>query len=106
MISSTLWTAALNSAPPAISLSSSVAMWSKASARMVLMVIMGPAIDCSEPGARNSNRLPVKAKGLVRLRSPGSVGRTGRVSTPISIEPFSFDEVAPPWAICSKTSAS
>ena len=60
-------------------------MWSNASARMVLMVTMGPAIDCSEPGARNSNRLPVKANGLVRLRSPGSVGRTGRVSTPISM---------------------
>ena len=59
------------------------------------MVTIGPAIDCSEPGARNSNRLPVKAKGLVRLRSPGSVGSTGRVSTPISMWPFSFEDVGP-----------
>ena len=70
------------------------------------MVTMGPAMDCSEPGARNSNRLPVKANGLVRLRSPGSVGSTGRVSTPISMEPFSLELVAPPAAICSNTSAS
>ena len=53
---------------------------------------------CSEPGARNSKRLPVKANGLVRLRSPGSVGSTGRVSTPIISVPFSFEEVAPPLA--------
>ena len=73
---------------------------------IVLIVTIGPATDCIEPGARNSNRLPVKANGLVRLRSPGSVGRTGRVSTPIIIVPLPFDEVAAPLAIWSKTSAS
>ena len=73
---------------------------------IVLIVTIGPATDCSEPGARNSNRLPVNANGLVRLRSPGSVGRTGSVSTPIISVPFSFDDVAPPLAIWSKTSAS
>ena len=73
---------------------------------IVLIVTIGPATDCIEPGARNSNRLPVKANGLVRFRSPGSVGRTGRVSTPIISVPFSFDEVAPPLAIWSKTSVS
>ena len=48
----------------------------------------------------------MKANGLVRLRSPGSVGRTGRVSTPISRVPFSCELVAPPLAIWSKTSVS
>ena len=48
----------------------------------------------------------MKANGLVRLRSPGSVGSTGRVSTPISRVPFSLELVAPPLAIWSKTSAS
>src|ERR1700712_2925836 len=61
---------------------------------------------CIEPGARNSKRLPVNANGLVRLRSPGSVGSTGRVSTPIWSLPFSLEEVAPPLAIWSKTSVS
>ena len=69
------------------------------SARIVLMAIIGPAIDWPEPGARNSKRLPVNAKGLVRLRSPGSVGKAGSVSTPMMRVPFSFDDVAPPLAI-------
>ena len=43
----------------------------------------GPAIDWLEPTARNSNLLPVKANGLVRLRSPASLGSGGSVSTPI-----------------------
>src|SRR5580704_6658278 len=73
---------------------------------MVLIVTIGPAIDCSEPGARNSKRLPVKAKGLVRLRSPGSVGRMGRVVTPIDKVPLDFEFLAPPLAIWSKTSVS
>mgnify|MGYP000656216089 CR=1 FL=1 len=55
---------------------------------------IGPLTVCSDPGARNSKRLPVKANGLVRLRSPGSVGRTGRVSAPIIMVPLSFDDVA------------
>jgi hypothetical protein len=50
--------------------------------------------------------LPVNANGLVRLRSPGSVGRTGSVSTPITICPLPLDDVAGPLASCSKTSAS
>ncbi len=41
---------------------------------IVLRTINGTATVCPEPGARNSNRLPVNANGLVRLRSPGSVG--------------------------------
>ena len=92
--------------PSARSPSILVAMASSESARIALIMVMGPAMDCSDPGARNSKRLPVKAKGLVRLRSPGSVGSTGRVSTPIWIVPRSFEDVAPPAAICANTSVS
>ena len=73
---------------------------------IVLRMIIGTLMVWPEPGARNSNRLPVKANGLVRLRSPGSVGRCGRVSTPMIMVPLPFDEVAAPLAICSNTSAS
>ena len=73
---------------------------------IVLIMTIGTATVCPEPGARNSNRLPVKANGLVRLRSPGSVGRTGSVSTPMISVPLPFDDVAAPLAICSNTSAS
>ncbi len=73
---------------------------------IVLSTTIGAATVCIEPGARNSKRLPVKANGLVRLRSPGSVGSTGSVSTPMCITPLPFDDVAAPFAICSKTSAS
>ena len=73
---------------------------------MVLIATIGPAIDWEEPTARNSNRLPVKANGLVRLRSPGSLGRWGSVSTPTVSVPRSFDELTPPFEIWSKMSAS
>ena len=73
---------------------------------IVFRMIMGTLMVWPEPGARNSNRLPVNANGLVRLRSPGSVGSTGSVSTPMIIDPLPFDEVAAPLAICSNTSAS
>jgi hypothetical protein len=55
--------------------SSLVAMKSIDSAMMVFIATIGPAIDMPEPGARNSKRLPVKAKGLVRFRSPASTDR-------------------------------
>ncbi len=35
-----------------------------------------------EPGARNSNRLPVKANGEVRLRSPPCSGTGGSTGLP------------------------
>ena len=70
------------------------------------MATIGPAIDCELPTARNSKRLPVKANGLVRLRSPASLGSVGSVSTPMVSVPFAFELVAPPFAICSKTSVS
>ena len=73
---------------------------------IVLIATIGPEIDCDEPGARNSNRLPVNANGLVRLRSPGSAGSSGSVSTPMVSVPPSFEAVAPPLAIWSNTSMS
>ena len=57
---------------------------------------MGPAIDWLEPTARNSNLLPVNANGLVRLRSPASRGRVGRVETPIFMVPPALVLLAPP----------
>ena len=103
---SRVWTASSKSVPAATAVSSSVAQWSSASAMIVLSMTIGTATVCPDPGARNSNRLPVNANGLVRLRSPGSVGRTGSVSTPITICPLPFDDVAGPLASCSNTSAS
>jgi hypothetical protein len=61
---------------------------------IVLSMIIGTATVWPEPGARNSNGSPVKANGLVRLRSAGSVGRCGRVSTPMIMVPLPFDDVA------------
>jgi hypothetical protein len=40
-----------------------------ASATAAWSNVIGNAIDCDEPTARNSNLLPVNAKGDVRLRS-------------------------------------
>ena len=52
------------------------------SATIVLSAIWLCAQFCEEPGARNSNLFPVKAKGEVRLRSVVSFGSAGSVSTP------------------------
>ena len=58
--------------PSASSASSLSAIQSSESASMVFIATSGPDTDCDEPTARNSKRLPVKANGEVRLRSPGS----------------------------------
>ena len=50
---------------------------------IVLRIVLGPAIDWLEPGMRNSNLLPVKASGEVRLRSVVSCGMVGSTSTPM-----------------------
>jgi hypothetical protein len=42
-------------------------------------------MDWLEATIRNSNLLPVNAKGLVLFRSVMSIGSLGRVVTPISI---------------------
>jgi hypothetical protein len=71
-----------------------------ASATTVLRTVFGRLGDWLEPSARNSNRLPVKANGLVRLRSPESLGNGGRTGLPRAIiwsavleptSPFSID---------------
>src|SRR4030081_2967546 len=69
-------------------------------------MVIGTATVWPDPGARNSNRLPVNANGRVRWRRPGAGGGTGRVSTPMIMVPVPLDDVAAPLAICSKTSAS
>ena len=61
---------------------------------MVFIATSGPAIDWFDPTARNSNRFPVKAKGLVRFRSPASLGSGGSVSTPTVSVPFACELVA------------
>ena len=53
----------------------------------MLSTVFGPAIENDEPTARNSNLLPVKANGMVRLRSPASRGSFGSTLTPISMNP-------------------
>ena len=73
---------------------------------MVLSTAIGPEQQTLEPGARNSNLLPVKANGDVRLRSVASFGIAGRVSTPICIAPPPFDLAPPPFSRRSRTSAS
>ena len=55
---------------------------------IVLRTMLGPEMDWLEPNIRNSNLLPVKAKGEVRLRSVVSCGIVGRTSTPMRSAPF------------------
>jgi len=50
-----------------------------------LITILIPAIDCLEPGARNSNLLPVNANGEVLFLSVVSFSISGSDSTPVSI---------------------
>ena len=88
------------------SASSLVAMKSRVSATMVLRTVLAPAMLALEPTARNSNLLPVKANGLVRLRSPASLGSLGRIETPVSKMPPCLLLLAPPFSICSKMSLS
>ena len=54
---------------------------------MALRVTLASAMESEEPTMRNSNLLPVKAKGVVRLRSVPSRLRTGTVDTPESSLP-------------------
>ena len=44
---------------------------------MVFRAMLGPEMDWEEPSIRNSNLLPVKAMGEVRLRSVLSWGMAG-----------------------------
>ena len=92
--------------PATFAFSSSPAMRSTASATIVLSTVIGPEQHTLEPGARNSNLLPVNAKGEVRLRSVASLGMTGSVSTPIFIGFTDARERVPPDSNLSSTSAS
>ena len=56
--------------------------------------------------ARNSNLLPVKANGEVRLRSPASRGSLGSTETPMSSMPPCLLDLAPLPSTCSKMSVS
>ena len=51
---------------------------------MAFRVVLASAMESEEPTMRNSNLLPVKAKGEVRLRSVASFLMTGTVDTPVS----------------------
>ena len=55
-------------------------------AMAVFRIMFASAKFTAEPGMRNSKRLPVKAKGLVRLRSVLSIRKLGSTSTPRSID--------------------
>ena len=54
----------------------------KDSATIVFRTVLQSAADMEEPRERNSNLLPVKAKGLVRLRSVVSLGMSSTLPTP------------------------
>ena len=56
---------------------------------MVFKVMLGSETDWEEPIIRNSNLLPVKARGLVRFRSVVSLGMGGMTSTPMRMTLFS-----------------
>jgi len=86
--------------------STSSAISARTSATIVLSTKVGPAVDCVEPTIRNSNLLPVNAKGEVRLRSVQSFGRGGRLEIPSLSWPPCFDVFAPSAASCSKMSVS
>ena len=79
----------------------------KASATAVLSTIIADAQLASEPTARNSKRLPVKAKGDVRLRSVLSISNSGisgisicKPVFPVRLKIFSLSA----FSICSRRS--
>jgi hypothetical protein len=70
--------------------------------------MMGRAMLWFDDTARNSNLLPVKANGLVRLRSPASRGSFGSTLTPMSRMPPDLVAVfaGAAFSTCSKMSVS
>ena len=87
-------------------LSSSVATKSRLSATIVLRTVFGQATLAVEPTARNSNLLPVKAKGEVRLRSLAWRGIWGRVLAPRSRAPPDLVFLGVPLSTWSRMSLS
>ena len=55
-----------------------------------------------DPTARNSNLLPVKAKGLVRLRSVASFSMRGRLPMPRSMIFWLEASAAAPFSMASR----
>ena len=93
-------TTASSSEPPSPALaSSSSASASIDCATIVFSTVFGSASDMLEPSARNSNLLPVKANGDVRLRSPPCIGSAGSTDAPRSrwlcgVSPSNADIIA------------
>ena len=79
--------ATFNAFPVASSLSRSFLKAISCSATAALRVVIAPAQFASEPTARNSKRLPVKANGEVLLRSVLSTNISG-ISTRPTLLPF------------------
>ena len=72
----------------------------------VLRIVLASARFMFEPGMRNSNLLPVNAKGLVRLRSVLSLRKRGSTATPRSIVTRStFSNPSSPSAMSASTTA-
>ena len=63
--------------------SSSSAASRNASARMVFNTTLGEDTESEEPTMRNSNLLPVNAKGEVLFLSVASLAKSGMVRTPV-----------------------
>ena len=72
-----------------------------------LRTTFGIAMLWLDETARNSNLFPVKANGLVRLRSPASRGSFGKTLTPMSrMPPLLVVLALPAFSICWKMSVS
>ena len=77
-----------------------------ASATIVLSTVLGSDSDMLEPSARNSNLLPVKANGLVRLRSPPCIGSGGSTGVPRPRNDSGVDSPTSPCSIALNTFSS
>ena len=86
--------------------SSSSANCFNSSATAVLSTTFVQETDEEEPSIRNSNLLPVNAKGEVLLRSVVSLGNLGSVCTPILRISFSLPPYGSSFSIAFKTSVS
>ena len=93
--------AAARAGDSSLSASSSIA-----SATIVFSTLLGNASDWLDPSARNSNLLPVKANGEVRLRSPPCIGSGGSTGVPSPRNEPGVCGSPSPDAIASKTFSS
>jgi hypothetical protein len=73
---------------------------------MALNTVVGQATECVEPTARNSNLLPVKANGEVRLRSPEWRGMDGSERAPRSMVPPLMVRLGNPCSTWARMSES